>query len=397
MTAAGVRGWLCLGALPLGLAFLGLLTLPVLGHGPGSGDGPPWAEDRWGPGSPTDAAVTDPGALAAVLVLVAAAGLLLRHRRPEVALAITTAATGAYLALGYPYGPILLTLAVAVYVTARRLPLVPALLWACGSLVVLVLLLLTRSVAPTSLLPAAPWLALPFTIGLVRRQSTDARTRARAEADRRLVEAERLRVAQEVHDVVGHGLAAIQMQADIALHVRERDPEQPVRALQAISTASEEALTELRATLTGVRSGGTAPTPGLAGIDALRERVRASGVEVDLAVVGDVAGLPGPVDLAAYRIVQEALTNVVRHSADRAARVRITREPQALHITVSNRQDPTDPTDSTGRRDRPERDTPALGIDGMRRRARQLGGELTAGEQEGHFTVRAVIPLEENP
>ena len=394
MTATGVRGWLRLGALPLGLALLGLLTLPVLGHGPGAGDRPPWVEDRWGPAPPTDTAFAEPGVLAAVLVVAAAAGLLLRHRRPEVALAITTVATGTYLALGHPYGPILLTLAVAVYGVGRHLPLRPALLWAGTALLLLLLLLLLRTEDPGALLAAVPWFALPLMVGTVRRQGAESHAHARSEADRRLVEAERLRVAQEVHDVVGHGLAAIQMQADIALHVREHDPDQPVRALQAISTASEEALTELRATLTGVRSGGTAPTPGLAGVGAMRDRVRASGVEVDLAVVGDVAGLPRPIDLAAYRIVQEALTNVVRHSEDRAARVRIAREPQGLHITVTNRHDPADPT---AHRARPGRDVPPLGIDGMRRRALQLGGRLTAGEQEGSFTVHAFLPLEENP
>src|SRR5699024_811246 len=136
----------------------------------------------------------------------AAAGLLLRHRRPEVALAITTVATGTYLALGHPYGPILLTLAVAVYGVGRHLPLRPALLWAGTALLLLLLLLLLRTEDPGALLAAVPWFDLPLMVGTVRRQGAESHAHARSEADRRLVEAERLRVAQEVHDVVGHGL-----------------------------------------------------------------------------------------------------------------------------------------------------------------------------------------------
>ncbi len=383
MAPRSLRGPVCLVALPLGLALLGLATLPVLGHGP-DGGGPPWAEEGWGPS--TAPAVTDPGPPAVALVLVAAAGLLLRRRRPEAALVVTAGATGAYLALGHPYGPILLTLAVAVYAIARRLPLLPALLWAGGALVLLVLLLLTRSGALASLLPAAPWFALPFTIGLVARQNHEARARARAEADRRLVEAERLRVAQEVHDVVGHGLAAIQMQADIALHVRESNPDQPVQALRAISAASEEALVELRTTLTGVRAQ-TTPTPGLARVAELCRRVRDTGVEVELRVEGR-ADLPGPVDLAAYRIVQESLTNVVRHSRHPRAQVLVRHRPDRLELSITN---PVDRAVSP---------VPGLGIDGMRRRAEQLGGSLTAGPRDaddapGVFTVHAQLPTKE--
>nr|WP_245354251.1 histidine kinase [Brachybacterium sacelli] len=240
------------------------------------------------------------------------------------------------------------------------------------------------------LVPAAAWVALPFSIGLARHLAADARSRARADADERLVQAERLRIAQEVHDVVGHGLAAIQMQADIALHVRDTRPGQSEEALRAISAASAEALDELRSTLSSIRPDGTdasqdpvAPTPGIARIGALCERVRTAGVAVDLEIDPAAGPLPPAADVAVYRIVQESLTNVVKHSAHPRAEVRIRQESEAVEVTVTN-QDL-----------HPAGHEPGFGISGMRHRAARLGGTLTAGAgPEPHtFHVHAVLPL----
>ncbi len=127
---------------------------------------------------------------------------------------------------------------------------------------------------------------VPFAIGVTVRVSMDARARDQAELVRQHVDDERLRVAQEVHDVVGHGLAAIKMQADIALHVLARKPEQAEAALNAISRTSTEALDELRATLAVVRrtdaDPALAPAPGLDRLDELRQRMSEAGVDVDL-------------------------------------------------------------------------------------------------------------------
>jgi signal transduction histidine kinase len=243
------------------------------------------------------------------------------------------------------------------------------------------------------LLPTLASVAIPFTIGLARRLVAEAGARERAESDRRLLDAERLRLAQEVHDVVGHGLAAIQMQADIALHLRRTRPEQAGEALEAISRASAEALAELRATLATIapREHGPdesrAPTPGLARLGDLVARVTDAGVSVNAAVTGTRRPLPPSVDLAAYRVLQESLTNVVKHSAHPHAVVEVGYRPGAVQLRVANQ-------DLGSRSD--EGHTDGFGIAGMRRRVTHLGGRLTAGPAHdgSHFEVRATIPTE---
>lgn len=385
-------GWLREVPLALLLAVLGLVTLPFLGggegpwgrQGQGPGDGPPF-----GPGA-SDA--VPPDALALALVATAAVALVLRRRQPVWTLVVTTTATATYLALGHPYGPVLLSLAVAVFAIARHRPTREAALWSSGAFVALLVHLFTQppgGSAVAGVVPAATWVVLPFTIGWARQVLADARARSRADADERLVQAERVRLAQEVHDVVGHGLAAIQMQADIALHVRAARPGQPEEALRAISAASAEALEELRTTLSTLRpedSGAPddsrAPTPGVARLGALCERVRAAGVEVDLEVSGVDAALPAATDLAVYRIVQESLTNVVKHSAHPRAEVRVGRDEDAVTVTVTNQDLHADDH------------VAGLGITGMRHRATQLGGELThgPGPRPHTFRIHAVLP-----
>ena len=221
------------------------------------------------------------------------------------------------------------------------------------------------------------WVAIPFTLGAARRLVVEAGARERAEADRRLVDAERLRLATEVHDVVGHGLAAIQMQADIALHVRDRRPEQADLALEAISRASAEALTELRTTLaeftpgTARRHARPGAARSAAGPGAGRGCRRRPG--------RDRGGgpLPAEVDLAAYRILQEALTNVVKHSADPRAEVVIAHRPDGIDLTVAN-QHLGDGAYVEG-----------FGLTGMRRRVAALGGSSRRAGRAGRFVVRA--------
>lgn len=377
--------------LPAALLAVGLLTLPVLDGDPEGGPGP----GRPGPHGPgVETVPVD--ALAALLVAVAALGLVLRRSRTEVTLVVTTAATATYLAIGYPYGPVMFSFAVAVFSLARHRPLRPGLALAGAALVAVLVHLFTQDRALDGMLgivPAASWVALPFAVGLARRLVVEGRERERAAADRSLVEDERLRLAHEVHDVVGHGLAAIQMQADIALHLRRERPDQAEVALRAISMASADALEELRATLTRIRpgSGGDVgsrePTPGVAKVDELVERVRSAGVDVDLHIDDELESLPTATDLAVYRIVQESLTNVVRHSDHRRASVRISHADTGVEISVTNRAAHRRATAS------------GFGIEGMRGRAEQLGGELTAGpDPEGtSFRVRARLPLSGAP
>jgi signal transduction histidine kinase len=210
--------------------------------------------------------------------------------------------------------------------------------------------------------------------------------RARADMIRAHVDEERLRVAQEVHDIVGHGLAAIKMQADVALHVLAKKPEQAELALDAISRTSSQALDELRATLAAVRDtggdGGRSPAPSVARLDELRQRMGEAGLHVEVRIEGEPRELPAVVDLTGYRIVQESLTNVLRHSAAKEVTVVIRYEERALVVSATNPL--TEPARHIG---------DGSGIAGMRHRVLDLGGTFSAGPADGRFEVTATIPI----
>ncbi|MBX6354628.1 MAG: sensor histidine kinase [Micromonosporaceae bacterium] len=333
---------------------------------------------------------TSVDALGFALVVAAAATLTLRRVWPLATLAGATGATSAYLLLGNPYGPVLISFAVAVFTVANRLPARRA---AIASGVALLVLLLHSAVGRSpvgwaGLVPGSAWVAVPFAVGLVMRVTREANARARAEQAREYAYEERLRIAQEVHDVVGHGLAAINMQAEIALHLLPKRPEQAGEALSAISRTSKEALDELRATLAVVRrsdpSGVRAPTPGLARLGDLVDRMSATGVPVTVEVTGTPRDLPAAVDLAAYRLVQESLTNVLRHAGQASATVRVAHEPDRLTVTVTD----------TGRGAPAAPNAGGHGIRGMRERVTALGGVFEAGPAPaGGFRVQGSFPL----
>jgi signal transduction histidine kinase len=327
--------------------------------------------------------------LAYAVVIANGLVLAVRRRWPLATLIATSVFTSVYLAVGYPYGPIFFPFAVAVYTAARHRPLTRALPAAIGALLILLIHLLTNGLALDGflgLIPGSAWVAVPFAVGTTVRVSREVAERNRAEAIRQRVEDERLSVAQEVHDVVGHGLAAIKVQSDVALHVMSNKPEQAAAALRAISSASSEALAELRTTLTAVRRVGNdltrAPIPGLARLNDIQQRMRAAGVRVNVETVGDPRQLPAVIDLTGYRIVQESLTNVLKHSVDKLATVRLEYQSDALLITVTN---PAAPVPSIG---------DGLGVRGMRRRVAALGGQFHAGPTgDGRFEVHAILPI----
>ncbi|MEO3769812.1 sensor histidine kinase [Micromonospora sp. B9E7] len=380
MWRGGQRGWRWAAAdvaLALALLVIGLVGTDLAG------------EDQ--PGSrPVDAGCR-------VLIVVAALALTLRHRAPAAVLAVVSVATTIYLVIGYPYGPILLTLLVAVYTVATWLPVRPAALATGGALV----LLLTHAFLPlgpasgwTATLPTSAWVVVPFAVGVVVRvnretaaRSLEEEARGRAEQARRQTDEERLRIAQEVHDVVGHGLAAISMQAEIALHLLPKRPEQAETALTAISRTSREALDELRVTLGAVRQGAErGPVPGLARLPALRDRLAGAGLAVDTRVIGDPRELPTAVDLTAYRVVQEALTNVLRHAGVTSAEVTVDYRADEVTVEVTDR--------GTGA-GAAQADEGGHGLAGMRERVAALGGRLAAGPRVGGgFRVYARLPVE---
>lgn len=237
---------------------------------------------------------------------------------------------------------------------------------------------------------ASEWMgaAIAFVAGAARQLAPATGERERGAEVQQLLEAERLRLSQEVHDVVGHGLAAIQMQADIALHVEDQGAGHARETLLAISTASAQALDELRESLRTIhpsRAGAhpTNFTPSLARVEDLCQRLTGSTANiVDLRVVGDPRPLPTAVDLAAYRLLQESLTNVVKHSPHPAAEVVIEHCDDQVTVQVTNQDLAAAPF------------TPGIGITGMRRRVAALGGTFTAGPgpEPDTFQVRAALP-----
>ncbi|GIH11130.1 two-component sensor histidine kinase [Rhizocola hellebori] len=320
------------------------------------------------------------------LAVVAALSLSVRRLWPLVTLTVVTLATSTYLALGYPYGPILLSFLVAVYTVARHLPLRRAAIASGAALLVLLVhLLIWSGPGLIGLIPGSAWVVVPFAVGTTMKLNRENADRARAELARKYADEERLRVAQEVHDVVGHGLSAINMQAEVALHLAERKPEQAQAALVAISRTSREALDELRVTLRLVRSAGEAraPLPGLARLDDLVQRMSETGVRVHLEVTGEKRALPTAIDLAVYRVVQESLTNVLRHAGTAPAVVRLGFEPEVVTVEVAD-----------AGTERPARFEEGHGLAGMRERVTALGGSVTAGPVAGGgFRVLARLPL----
>jgi signal transduction histidine kinase len=343
-------------------------------------------------------------AWAYLLMVVAAGALAWRRAAPLVALVGTVGAVGVYLLGGYAYGPIQLCMVVAMFEVARRVPLRTSLLacgLAAGAAVVFVLARLARDADMPAVLVSAwtGWLVVPWSLGALVQVRSAAAERVRRDLMARAALEERMRVAREVHDVAGHGLAVVAMQAGVGLLVLEERPDQARESLEAIRATSAKALTELRATLDAVHPPAAAgpavasATPaaapgaeeaGLRGLGALVEQVRASGVPVDLDLRRVDAALPPNVVTAAYRVVQESLTNVVRHAGPTRAVVRVTRDADAVVVEVADRgRGPAGPPPPTGR-----------GMAGMRARVEAAGGTFAAGPRDGGgFQVVARLPV----
>src|ERR687892_75230 len=231
-----------------------------------------------------------------------------------------------------------------------------------------------------------------------RRVRRVERAHTQVEEARRRASEERLLIARELHDVLAHNISLINVQAGVALHLLDERPDQARPALAAIKDASKEALGELRSVLDVLRrseDGSTAPrapTAGLRDLSGLVERTRAAGLDVTLDVAGEARPVPAGVDLAAFRIVQEALTNVVRHAETSRARVRLDYGDDELMVQVDDDgrvlasavTDIGDTTDGGGK-----------GIAGMRERVLALGGSFEAGPRPGRgFRVRARFPID---
>jgi signal transduction histidine kinase len=342
-------------------------------------------------------------ALAYVLALLHTLPLAARRRFPGAVLGISVASGLAVAALGVP--PIVLGVAilVAVYSVAAYGDRWVALAGLAAAAVGLAAVQLTpgRVQAPTvvsnGLAIGAAWLLGHF-VGVrraytARLERTAELERARAELARRAVAEERLRLARELHDVVAHSISVIAVQSGVGAHVAATQPEEAAKALAAIEVTSRAALTELRRLLGVLRQegepqGSLAPVPGLADLDGLLAEVAKAGLGVRLRVEGTPSPLPAGLDLSAYRIVQEALTNVVKHAGPARAQVTIGYRDQ--DVTVEVIDDGRGVTAPTG----DGRAKVGHGLIGMRERVQVFGGDLETGPRAGGgFRVAARLPL----
>ena len=219
-------------------------------------------------------------------------------------------------------------------------------------------------------------------------QRAEEAERTREEAARRRAIEERLRIARELHDSLTHSISVIQVQAGVAVHLARKRGEDAPPALLAIQEAGADAVRELRATLDVLRSEEYADGSGLSQLDSLVARAQAAGLPVTLAVTGAERPLPPEADQAAYRIVQEALTNVSRHAGQACATVALHYTAEMLSIQVDN-----DGQGAAGGTAGTRLSGRGLGLVGMRERVSALGGRLQAGPQDdGGFRVRAELP-----
>jgi signal transduction histidine kinase len=334
------------------------------------------------------------------LLIITTGPLAWRRRYPVAVLAVIFGATLAYFMRNYPEGPIWLPLIIAFFTAAvRGHRLVADITAAAGFALFPWLDYLLRNGQPPSitfLAGLAAWLLLLLgtaEIARIRRERATEAARIEEEATLRRASEERLRIARELHDAIGHHLSLINVQSGVALHLNEDLPEQARNSFAAIKQASKEALSELRSVLSVLRQedeqAPRSPTPTLARLEDLVAQAAAAGIEVRTESGGDPRPVPFSVDIAAFRIVQEALTNVTRHAGPATATVRISYQEHDLTVQV----------DDDGRGSPPHAAPPdGNGIRGMRERAAALGGDLLAGPRPGGgFRVRARLPLNSAP
>ncbi|MEU4563338.1 sensor histidine kinase [Actinoplanes sp. NPDC023936] len=395
-------------------------------------DRPPWARQRhvgWPPGAVVGALLfhvlgvrnvevhTDLLVLVYALLLIGPLALFWRRRAPLVVFAVAASASIALATIASPHWTYLVAPLIALFCVSgagrHRTAFVAAGVAFAAYLAVMFALL-----EPLGLPGDPPGLrqALLLAAGLggavvtgvagrghaeqaaavarfraEQERAEEEQARARAEQERRQASEERLRIASELHDVLGHHLSLINVQAGVGLHLMDSRPEQAREALAAIKTASSEALREVRSVLDALRTEGeAAPRQPALGLNRLGELTADAGIPVRTTIMGEPRELPAEVDRAAYRIVQEALTNVRRHAGPKPdAVVSIGYLPSYLHLSIKNdgpvvRASEGEAVNSGGH---------GSGIAGMRARAESLGGRLEAGPPSaGGFLVSVMLP-----
>lgn len=344
-------------------------------------------------------------ALTYALLLAGPFVLIWRRKAPEVVFVLAAAASIAFTTFADPRWPYAVAPAMALFNLTRRgrrwFPVIGAATAYVAYLLITVVFAGSLGLDPRTRpdvgdsIVLAIWLFVLMLLGgaakIRSEQMAEAmkvraeKARAHEEQEKRQASEERLRIARELHDVLGHHLSLINVQAGVGLHLMDNQPEQAREALTAIKTASSEALREVRSVLGVLRTEDeAAPRQPALGINRLGDLTADAGLPVTTTVTGDPRDLPPEVDRAAYRIVQEALTNVRRHAgSDVSATIAVDYLPTALHLAIRNGGGPTPPGAEPSE---------GTGIAGMRERAQSLGGSLEAGPVDGGYLVSVLLP-----
>lgn len=318
-----------------------------------------------------------------VAIVVAAAAWSWHRPAPAMSAVAVVATVVGYVLVGQAYGPILFFVVLACFaLTRRRLARIAAPACVVAGLALAAALWTRLDTQPhgvaVTLLLAWPtvFVVVPALAGALTRTRAEAVERERAALLARGADEERLRVAREVHDIAGHGFAVVAMQAGVALTVFDEQPAQARVSLEAIRSASEHALHELQATLDTLHAGASTAQD----VPDLVERVRAGGLPVALSVTGDPGALGERESATVYRLVQEALTNVLRHAGPTTAEVDVDYGAREVSVAVRDR--------GTGGAAGPGR-----GLRGLRQRVEELQGTFAAqARPTGGYEVAATIP-----
>ncbi|MFD4577618.1 sensor histidine kinase [Streptomyces sp. NPDC058417] len=353
-----------------------------------------------------------PDPLSLVMITVSAAALVFRRRAPRAVLAVTGVCSVVESVTGDPRAPVAMSAVIALYTVASTTDRPTT--WRVGLLTMTVLTGASMLAGPLPWyaqdnLAIFAWTGIGATAGdavrsrraVVRaiRERAERAERTREEEARRRVAEERLRIARDLHDVVAHHIALVNVQAGVAAHVMDKRPDQAKEALAHVREASRSALNELRATVGLLRQSGdpeapTEPAPGLDRLDELAGTFRNAGLPVEVARADHGTTLPAAVDLAAYRVIQEALTNVQKHAGATArAEVSVVRVGPHIEVTVldDGTGDQPAPADGNGSG---SGNGGGHGLLGMRERVGALRGTLTTGPRYGGgYRVHAILPV----
>jgi signal transduction histidine kinase len=344
------------------------------------------------------------GPLAAnlILALPIPLALLVRRNHPLVSVAVAVACASLLTLLLTPsfrFGPATISLIIAIFSVALHADRREALVG--GALGVGSILGTSIAVTPDDILfPVLVFGAAPWALGRVLRGQTQmARELAEKEAmlrhvheleRQRAIAEERARVARELHDVLAHNLSVMVIQASGARRLLAANPDAAVEAARLIETTGREALVELRHVFGPIHHGegeSLEGTPGIAQLEGLIRRARAAGLPVELEVHGDPIELPAGAEMAAYRLVQEALTNTLKHAGAATTTVRLAFRPDGVTVAIEDAGDATSAPETVT-------DSGGHGLLGMRERFGLYGGEVEAGPRPGGgFAVRGRLPL----